>query len=365
MPTVAVDATSLLGRPTGVGVAVAGLIGALAAGPYRVVGYGLTGTGWRRLPALLPPGVLPGRGPMPAALLGLAWARFDHPAIEAWTGPVDVVHGTNFVVPPSRRSPRLVTVNDLTPLRYPELVTAASRRYPALVARAAATGAHVHTPSQFVAGEVRERFGISAERVHVVPWGLTVPDPGPTARPPGPPYVIAVGTAEPRKDLPGLVAAWDRVAGELADLRLLLVGPEGWGETELAAAIAAASHRDRVERLGWVPDHAALIGGAAALAYPSRYEGFGFPPLEAMALGVPVVATAAGAVPEVVGDAAALVPVGDPDALAEALLAVLTDAGERRRLVDAGRWQAARYTWEATGAAVAGLYDRLVAGSRD
>lgn len=361
MPTAAVDATPLLGRRTGVGVAVAGMLGALAGGRYDLVGYGLTGTGWRRLAAELPAGVATGRGPMPAALLLPVWSRHDHPAVEAWTGRVDVVHGTNFVVPPSRRAARLVTVNDLTPVRFPELVTAASRRYPALVARAVASGAHVHTASAFVAGEVREHFRLGADRVHVVPYGVSLPAAGVPA-PPGPPYVLAAATAEPRKDLPRLVAAWDRVAGEVPDLRLRLVGPEGWGEADLRAAVAAAAHRDRIERTGWVADHGPLLAGAAAFAYPSRYEGFGFPPLEAMALGVPVVASAAGAVPEVVGDAAALVPVGDTDAFAAALRRVLTDTAERDRLVAAGRARAAGYTWAAAGAALADLYDRLRAG---
>ena len=362
MRSVALDATALLGRRTGVGVAVAGLLGALASGPHRVVGYGITGTGWRRLPALLPPGVAPaGALPLPARPLLALWSHLDLPTVESLVGRVDVVHGANSVVPPSRHAARLVTVHDLTPVRFPELVTRASRRYPTLIARAVGGGAHVHTPSAFVAGEVVECFGVDPDRVHVVAWGVTPPAPRPGAGggPTGSPYVLATATAEPRKDLPRLVAAWDQVAGELPEMRLVLVGPPGWGEAELAAAIAAAAHRDRVERYGWVDDPAPLLAGAAVLAYPSRYEGFGFPPLEAMAAGVPVVASAAGAVPEVVGDAAALVPVGDTDALASGLLRVLSDPSEAARLVAAGRERAAGYSWAATGAAFAGLYDRL------
>lgn len=364
MRSVAVDATALLGRRTGVGVAVAGLLGELAGGAHRIVGYGLTGTGWRQLPALLPAGIAATRVPLPAGLLLPLWSHLDRPVVETVLGRVDVVHGTNFVVPPARRAARLVTVHDLTPVRFPEMVTPASRRYPALVARAVAGGAHVHTPSAFVAGEVVEHFGVDPDRVHVVAWGVGVPTPrqGVDVPPAGPPYVLATATAEPRKDLPRLVAAWDRVAGELPDLRLVLVGPPGWAEAELAAAIAGAAHRDRIERLGWVDDPAPLLAGAAVLAYPSRYEGFGFPPLEAMAAGVPVVASAAGAVPEVVGDAAVVVPVGDTDALASGLLRVLTDHGEAARLVEAGRDRAAGYSWSATGAAFAGLYDRLCGG---
>nr|MDP9452851.1 glycosyltransferase [Actinomycetota bacterium] len=124
-------------------------------------------------------------------------------------------------------------------------------------------------------------------------------------------------------------------------------------------------HRDRVVRLGWVgvDQRAALLAGASVLAYPSRYEGFGFPPLEAMAIGVPVVATTAGALPEVVGDAATLVPVGDVDALAGALAALLDDPQLRATHVEAGHRRVAGYDWDRTAVAMVELY-RRAAGDR-
>ena len=128
----------------------------------------------------------------------------------------------------------------------------------------------------------------------------------------------------------------------------------------LAQAMDSAYHQDRVLRLGSVEaDHrASLLAGAQALAYPSRYEGFGFPPLEAMSSGVPVVATYAGALPEVLGHAAALVPVGDVDALAGALAELLDDAQLRTRSIDAGLRKASGYDWGRTAAAMVKLYKR-------
>ena len=172
--------------------------------------------------------------------------------------------------------------------------------------------------------------------------------------------MLALGTSEPRKDLPGLVAAFDLLAPRHREVELHLVGPSGWGEAELQAAIAASPHRNRVRRLGWVRDVAAEIAGAAVLAYPSRYEGFGLPPLEAMSLGVPVVATAVGSLPEVLGDAAELVAPARPDALAEALSMVLADSAMRSRLVAAGRARAAQFSWPASGAALVTLYRDVV-----
>lgn len=367
---VAFDAAPLLGARTGIGVATAGLLEALATRPeLAFTAYGLTGTGWADLRRQLPAGVRPARAPLPAGPALRLWGRADHPAIEWWVGRVDVVHGTNFVVPPARRAARVVTVADLTAVHLPELCTPTARRYPGLVARAVTAGAWVHTFAASVAGEVVEHLGADPARVRVVPPGLDQPPsapaapalPGPPAAPdraarPGAPYVLALGTVEPRKDLPSLVRAFDALAAGRPDLELHLVGADGWGAAALDAAVAAARHRDRIRRRGWVADPAAELAGAAVLAYPSVYEGFGLPPLEAMAAGVPVVATAAGSVPEVVGDAAALVPVGDTDALAAALATVLDDPDRAAAMVAAGRRRAGSFTWAAAAAGMAALY---------
>jgi glycosyltransferase involved in cell wall biosynthesis len=363
-PVVGVDATPLLGPRTGIGEFVAGLVGAVqATGAVSLRAYGLTLRGWRDLPATLPPGVRSRPLPLPAGLALRAWVRAERPTIEWWTGAIDVVHGTNFVVPPSRRAARLVTVYDLTSLHHPEWCEPTARRYPDLVRRAIRAGAWVHTMSRSVAAECVADLGADPERIRVIAGGITPPPP-PRRRPVGAPYVLALGTVEPRKDLPTLVAAFDAVAGDHPDLELRIAGPEGWGEEALAAAIAAARHRDRVRRLGWVADRDALLAGAAAVAYPSLYEGFGFPPLEAMAHGVPVVASTAGSLPEVLGDAALLVPPADVDALATALVTVLDDRTARHALVTAGNDRVTIYQWPAAGRAMADLYAELAGGGR-
>src|SRR5438477_9266593 len=144
---VAVDATPLVGDRTGVGVFVAGMLPAVAATEgVDLLAYGLTWEGRRHLPDVLPPGTVRVRAPMVAGPLLRLWSVIDAPAVEWWTGAVDVVHGTNFVVPPSRRGAEVVTVHDLTAIRFPELCTPTSLRYPGLVRRALAPGAWVHTP---------------------------------------------------------------------------------------------------------------------------------------------------------------------------------------------------------------------------
>jgi glycosyltransferase involved in cell wall biosynthesis len=176
-------------------------------------------------------------------------------------------------------------------------------------------------------------------------------------------YVLALGTVEPRKNLPRLVAAFDLEAERDLDLRLVVAGPDGWGTDAFAEAVRGARHGDRVVRLGYVDDSARadLLAGARALAYPSLDEGFGHPPWEAMRAGVPVVAARAGSLPEVLGDAALLVDPSSPTAIADALHAASTDDDTRARVVAAGRERVARYTWERATDDLVALYRRLAA----
>jgi glycosyltransferase involved in cell wall biosynthesis len=305
---------------------------------------------------------------MPARPLHASWGRRDSPPLEWFIGATDVVHGTNFLVPPTSRAAAVVSVHDLTPLHHPELCNEATLAYPGLIRRAVGRGAWVHTDSAFVAGEVLDAFGADPSRVRVVNPGIPVlPVPAEADAdavlrrflPAGlRRFCLSIGTAEPRKDLPGLVRAFDTVAERQGDVALVLAGPPGWGERDLESAIEDATARDRIVRTGWVtqPDLAALLARASVLAYPSLYEGFGFPPLQAMQAGVPVVATRAGSLPEVLGDAAALVEAGDHEGLVDALGRCLGDEEERGRLVAAGTVWSARYSWQRCGEGLETLY---------
>jgi glycosyltransferase involved in cell wall biosynthesis len=360
------DVTSLLDRRTGVGAFAGEVLSRVAQrDDIEVVAYSVSWRGRHQLTDLVPEGVAVAKRPIAAQPLRQLWQRMDWPPITWWTGAVDVVHGPNFVVPPARAAAGLITVHDLTFIRYPELCTRDTLQYPALIRRALRRGAHVHAVSDFVAAEVMDVFDVDADRVHVVPNGVdpvAAGDPAAGQRVAhGDRYILALGTIEPRKDFPLLVDAFDMVAADDPEIRLVIAGQDGWHAHALDAALGRADHRDRVIRPGWVDDktRADLLAGASVFAYPSRYEGFGLPPLEAMAAGTAVVATRTGALPQVLGDAAAFVEPGDAEALAATLSEILTDPARRASLIGRGRERTAIYSWDACAQGVIHLYEDL------
>ena len=312
----------------------------------------------------MPPGADSHSLLFPARAAHRLWARVDWPRI----GGFDVVHGPNYVVPPAPGAASLVSLHDFGPWHFPELVTAHARAYPALIRRALDRGAHLHVDSSFVGHETVEILGVAPERVHVIPLGVDEAvggDPGRGRALAGADrYVLAIGTIEPRKDLPTLVAAMAELWAEGENLMLVVAGPDGWGTDTFAEAVASHGAGDRVRRLGWVSaqQRADLLAGAVCLAYPSIYEGFGLPPLEAMAAGAPVVATTAGSLPEVCGDAALLVPPGAPTDLARALARVAADDNLAESLRAAGRANVERFSWDAMAESMVSLYHSLASG---
>jgi glycosyltransferase involved in cell wall biosynthesis len=302
--------------------------------------------------------------------LRLVWEQARLPRLLDRLG-VAVHHGPHYTMPERARVPRVVTVHDLTFFDHPEwherskvavfrrAIRGAADRADALICVSATTAARLDA--------------ICSPRapVHVVPHGVDHrvfrPDEpgleGPdldvlAAHGIRPPYVAFVGTIEPRKDVPGLVTAFDRVAPSWPDLSLVVAGGGGWGERAAATAIASARHRDRIVRPGYLDDDVvpALLRRAAVVAYPSLEEGFGLPALEALACGAPLVTSTGSAMEEVAGDAALLVAPGDHNALADAMAATLTGGPEVEARCSAGLSVAARHTWAASAAAHADVY---------
>ena len=270
-----------------------------------------------------------------------AWSRLGRPPAERWLGAFDVLHFTDWMYPPQRRGVRATTIHDLVPLHHPEWVT---RRTLSMHTRkyenAARTCDVIFANSAYTAGDVADTLGFPLDRIVVAHPGVAAEfRPDGDYEDLGRPYLLTVATLEPRKNLGTLVEAFGLLADP--DLALAVAGGAGWGEQpEL--------DRPGVIRLGRVDDEqlARLYRGAAAVVYPSRFEGFGMPVIEAMASGAPVVASAHPSLDEASGDAALR---ADPES-AEALAGAIVDALQRR---DELRWKgfahAAPFTWQRTG----------------
>lgn len=327
---------------------------------------------WRRPPMIAPlttDGRFPGvELPVSIRLLYPAWNYLRRPSLPRELARADIVHATNpAAIPPVRSHQRLVvTVHDLTFERFPELYP---KRWLALYRRglkvAAAEAAAIVVPSVHVRDEL-VATGVDRARLHVTPLASGMREPDAAARLDRddhgitPPYVLAVGTVEPRKNLPRLVRAYRRLAAEGFPHALVILGPEGWGSTELQREIDRGGP-GRIMRSELSDDElAAAYADADAVAYVSLYEGFGLPVLEAMSMGAAVVASDTSAIPEVAGDAALLVDPTDEDAVAAALRRLLQEPDLREDLSRRGRERAAAFSWEATARATLGVYREVL-----
>lgn len=292
-------------------------------------------------------------------------------ASQARRDGLDLVHHLHGVLPLIGRIPGILTVHDLQPFDMPANFHPVKRAYmhrsmPLSVRKARL----VITPSEFVRRGVVDRFDVAPGRVRAVPWGVD-----------GPSAAVTVGEVQARYGLPRrwfvnnavtwshknhelLIRAFATVAAQEHDVMLVLTGGEAEAEQEIRTQISRRGLRGRVRRTGRIrrEDMLAIVRGAVALTFPSRYEGFGLPVLEAMSLGTPVVAGDAASLPEVVGGAGKLIDPDDADAWSDAMLELLHDGDERERLTAAGLRRARAFSWATTGRDTLAAYRDAVAG---
>jgi glycosyltransferase involved in cell wall biosynthesis len=342
---------SPLSRPlTGIGNYILGMVAGLAEaadGKHDLVAFGPSGPrGRERIREAL--GGLPVELRLPLMPHGLrkAWSRWQQYPVERVVGSLDVFHFSDWMYPPQRDGLRATTVHDLIPLHHPEWVEPETvRMHGPKYEHAAQTCDRIFVNSRFTGGEVVELLGVPEERVRVA-----YPAIDPRFRPEGEaadlggPYVLAVSTLEPRKNLPALVRAFAELRRRRPELTLAIAGSEGWEREPLAA--------EGVRLLGFVADDvlARLYRGAAAFAYPARFEGFGMPVVEALASGVPAVVSTHPSLDEASGDVALRADPEDAEEFADALERAL----ESPR--GTGVEHAGRFTQRACGEAVLAGY---------
>ena len=302
----------------------------------------------------------------PGRLAQLAWKTAAWPPFDFFSGPADIYHFPNFILPPLSQGRSVVTIHDMSFLRFPQFAEKRNLNY--LSARIRDTVERsdaIITDSQFSADEIAEFVEVDQKKVFPIHLGISPrfspvekADCVPVLRELGVdgPYILTVGTLEPRKNITFLVQAFERLAG--FDGKLVIAGMRGWKCEPIIARIRGSSRAGDIVLLDYVPDShlAALYSGAELFALTSFYEGFGFPPLEAMACGTPVISAASGSLPEVLGSAAILVDAFDIEPWRAEMTRLLTDSALRDRLISDGRTRAAGYTWQETARRTIDVY---------
>lgn len=378
---VSLDVSAVPAAPAGAGRYVMELAAALARreDPALVLISRRADAGrWRALAGPSTTVIAGAPSPRP---LRLAWEQAALPGVLRRTG-VQVHHGPHYTMPVRARPPVVVTVHDCTFFDHPEwherskvlvfrrAIIEAARRAAVVVCPSDTTARHLAAVARVAGDVVVAPHGVDHARFSPAP-PAGADDVGELRRigvDPARPWVVFVGTVEPRKDVATLVRAFAGLADATPDVGLVVAGGRGWGDEQVVRALGEAGrHRSRIVVTGYVPDAAvpALLRRAAAVAYPSLAEGYGLPALEALATGAPLVTTMGTAMAELAGEAAVLVPPGDAAALAGAL-ASLVSAGRsdpavaRRR--ELGTAVAAARTWEGSARLHVDAYRRAAGG---
>ncbi len=353
-----------LTRPlTGVGYYTLGLLEGLAGLEEAggITPFYFSFHGQVDLPSLVYKEMAPRDRKIPGKILSLGWKRLGFPPVEWLIRGMDVYHFPDFIARPVRRKPVVTTVYDLSFKRFPEFTEAKNLKYletslPASLERSD----RIIVISRFTRDELISLYPVPPGKVAVVEGGIDdafrrpltadellrtryrfhLPEK----------YLLTVGTWEPRKNLVRLLEAWSslRAAGKLGGYKLVLAGLKGWLCGEIEQKFRNQAGQRGVMALGYVPRSSlpAIYRGAAGFIYPSLYEGQGFPPLEAMASGLPVAAARSAALPEMLGESALYFDPTDPGQMAEAIETILTRPELAAGLAEKGKQQSARFTWE-------------------
>jgi len=316
----------------------------------------------RRLFDHVAPNLVDRRTPIPTTWFDRSALRLDLPRLD-WMVRFDVLFAPNFVPPPTRARRLVLTVHDLAFRLFPHTAPLATRRWLSRLDAALARASRVIVVSEQTRRDLLELYRVPAERVSVVPLGVDTEH----FRPAPPeavaavrrrfgidgPYLLSLTGIEPRKNLPAIIRAYASLGDDVRPV-LVLAGPvapwnpEGWNLVRPALDELPSRVRERIVVTGYVPepDKVSLLSGAEALVYPSLYEGFGLPVIEAMACGAPVLTSDVSALPETAGDAALLVDPHDTEAVAHGMERLLTDGTLRDELRVAGLARATMFSWE-------------------
>jgi len=306
---------------------------------------------------------------IPGRFIQTSWKKFHWPPFDRFAGSADVYHFPNFIRPPLSYGKSVVTIHDVAFLRYPETIESGNLKYlHANIRKTVRDTDVIIAVSEFTASEICELLDAPCEKIEVIHQGLA-----PNMIPPGKgavsamrqeldlqkPYLLIVSTLEPRKNIPFLVDVYEALGDFDGDL--VIAGMRGWKYEPILKWIQNSPRSAQIKQIDFVSEEhlPALYAGAELFVFPSLYEGFGFPPLEAMACGTPVISSMAGSLPEILGDAVCLMDGYDTQKWADKIHNLLHDNELRKDLIQKGLQQTQLFTWEATARKTWNLYREL------
>lgn len=378
MPTIGLDYTPAYEQSGGIGRYVRELTVALSRQnsgfDYRLF---VAGASAQKLPNPLSTHFSWKTTPLTPTWLARLWYRAHLPfPVEVFTGRVNLYHATDFVLPPTLPKARtLLTVHDLSFVRVPETASPGLRAYLARVVPLSARRAdHILADSQATKADLIDLYGVQAEKIDVLLSGIDVRF-APTQYVVGgmtirskygignQPYILSVGTVQPRKNYARLIQSLAALRQRNYDLQLVIAGGKGWLEDPIYETIRDTHMEDFVHFIGFADetDLPALYSGAVCFAFPSLYEGFGLPILEAMACGTPVVTSNVSSLPEVAGDAALMVNPYNTEEIAEAIRRLIYDQALRESLIEKGYNQVKKFSWDKSAQQLIQIYTDLLA----
>lgn len=375
MARIAIDYTPAYEQGGGIGRYVRELVAALSAEDtqtdYRLFVAGATG---EKLPPAPGPNFTWHPTRITPAWLARIWHRAGIPyPVEGFTGKVNLYHATDFVLPPVQKHTRtLLTVHDLSFVRVPESASPSLKAYlDKVVPRSAQRADHILADSTATKTDLIELYNIPADKITVLLSGVdsrfqrqSDEDVAQARTKYGldtAPYIFSIGTVQPRKNYVRLIHALKQLHADGYPVHLVIAGGKGWLDDPIYASIAESDLQDFVHFIGFAADEdlPALYSGAECFAFPSLYEGFGLPVLEAMACGTSVLTANVSSLPEVAGDAALLIDPYDTDAIAHGLKTLLSDSEKRHAYVQQGLARAPLFTWRKSAQQLLKIYQTL------
>ena len=366
MSKISIDVQPLLGNKCGIGQYIWNLIHGLAKvdskNSYYLSYFDTKFRGGKvPLPGL---NFIKSRFFLPARLMRKIWLNYSLPYYDSFFGKRDLYHFANFIIPPILKGKTIATIHDLSFMRFPEFTTPRTLGYLRRnIENTLSLADAIFVDSDFTKDELMYFFKVSDKKVHRVHLSMGSdfnPQNAVVKK-----QILFVGTLEPRKNLPALFKAFELFLSRTKDLdfKLIIAGMKGWLYDDIYRSLAKNAFKDNIVLLDYVPDEALprLYAESAVFVYPSFYEGFGIPVLEAMACGVPVIASRIASLPEIGGDAALWIDPKDSEGLADAIQKVLSDRELSKNLISKGLEQSKKFSWEKTARETLEVYKKVLA----